>query len=143
MANDGKRLEHKVQEALVKYAKSFPSFMYRFYDTRSAGSFLPAQPGDFFLLTPKQCFLIECKSSELGTPLLRMANAKTKTASTQRAKHKLWRRAGHATLYVYLDLRTERLEWHNGSYVLEKTHAPLWVGHIKDIFISLTNVIAS
>lgn len=141
MANDGKYLERKVREALTQYVKAYQGFMYRFYDTRSAASFLPAQPGDFFLLTPNHCLLIECKSSETGTPLIRLANAKTNTASSQRAKHTLWLRAGHPTTYIYLDLTTNQVEWHEGREVILKNNLPICCGHIEQIYEQLIKVI--
>ncbi len=55
----GKKLEKECQSLF----KLKGIFSHRFYDTKSAGNFLPSQPSDFLLLTPKPV-LIECKETE-------------------------------------------------------------------------------
>jgi hypothetical protein len=139
--NDGDYLQAKLYSALADYVRYQPGFKYRFYDTKSTrGSFLPAQPGDFFLLVPEACFLIECKSSVAGVSLLSMA-FKGAVGKNQIAKHRMWHRAGHPSLYLYLDLASNRIEWHTGVNVVNKKNQPVWTGQLSDLSDSLIAVI--
>ena len=129
MANDGKLLERKLQEGLQRFTEQRPSFFHRFYDTRSARGLLPAQPGDFFWLLPGiPAILIEAKSTEEGTPLRDLIDP------AQVGKHRLWRRAGHLTYLVYLQLDKDELQWVPSDKVSEKTILPsVWSGSLDDI----------
>lgn len=129
--NDGTKIQDKLQEALKDYSQNNKGFYYRFYDTKSArGATLPAQPGDFFLLIPGQCLLIECKSSEVSTSVTTLAH-KGPVGKRQIAKHKLWNRAGHTSLYCYLDLKTGIVEWHSGTNIINKINHPILVTPLR------------
>lgn len=137
--NDGTKIQDKLYSAMKSYVSTNPGFVYRFYDTKSAGSYLPAQPGDFFLLVPGGCLLIECKSSASGIQLLTMAHK----SKVQIAKHRLWHRAQHYSLYVYHDTRNDKVEWHLGSYVVNKMNNPRWLGRLSNLEDSLSSVLES
>ncbi len=142
MANDGSYLESKLQTALAKYARFNKALKHRFYDTKSAGgSFLPAQPGDFFLLVPGSCILIECKSTEADAKLIRMAHH-GKQQKNQIAKHKLWTRAGHPAVYLHLNIKTKVIEWHDSNKVIIKKNEPIWVGGLAELADSIPDVIS-
>jgi penicillin-binding protein-related factor A (putative recombinase) len=55
----GKKLEKDCRELFKKKGLWF----YRFYDSRSAGRFLPPQPSDYLVLNPVANF-IECKETD-------------------------------------------------------------------------------
>lgn len=55
----GKYLENKCKE----YFKKKKIWYHRFYDTTSAGRYLPPQPADFLILHPEPIF-VECKETE-------------------------------------------------------------------------------
>jgi len=60
----GKLLEQKCQ----KHFKENGFWTHRFYDSRSAGGFLPPQPADFMVIDAKGfTSFIECKESEETT----------------------------------------------------------------------------
>lgn len=141
MANNGAFLEGKLHAAGKAYMRAHPGYWHRFYDTKSTGGgFLPAQPGDFLLLAPGLALLIECKSSAVSAPLLTLAWA-GKPQKLQIAKHRLWRRAGQASCYLYLDLTTRRLEWHDGASVAAKVNAPYWSGALAELPAALVQAV--
>jgi hypothetical protein len=129
MANDGKWLEGKIQDALFKWQCERPSFYHRFYDTKSAGFYLPAQPGDFLWLLPERpAFLLEAKSTE------KSATLKSLLDPGQCGKHRLWKRAGHQTAFIYGDLATDKLAWYRGEDVVRPPiKQPLWEGRIDNL----------
>lgn len=139
-SNDGKILEGKVRDALVAYVESSPALFHRFYDTTCAGSYLPAQPGDFMLLVPARAdasaaaILLECKSTDAGCALMGMLTGDV--AKRQIAKHRLWHRAGHPSLYIWLDLGTNEVEIYCGRQVvaefLDKTKG-VWPAVAGDV----------
>lgn len=134
--NDGTLLQDKLQEALKAYQENTPSFWYRFYDTKSAGRYLPAQPGDFLWLLPGvPAILIEAKSSETGQKLVSMISP------AQRGKHKLWHRAGHLTAFVYCDLEREMVGWADGQGVVDQgvSHT-FWIGPLDDLGSMLNSI---
>lgn len=59
----GKLLEKQLTAYFKRLQETLPVFFYRFPDTYAAGDFLPAQPGDFFVLFRGQSVLIEAKES--------------------------------------------------------------------------------
>lgn len=140
MANDGTYLQDKLQEVLKTFTEYNRGFFYRFYDTKSTqGGFLPAQPGDFFLLVPAAGILIECKSTEVGTPLTTLAHH-GKVGKRQIAKHRMWHRAGHPSLYLYYNFKTKIFEWHKGESVVAKKTEPIWRGLADNLLNSISIV---
>lgn len=129
MANNGKWLEKLVQEALHRWQCERRSFFYRFYDSHSAGGYLPAQPGDFLWLLPgRPAYLLECKSTE------KSAKLKTLLDAGQCGKHRLWQRAGHQTAFIYADQATDKLAWYRGEDVVKPPiKPPIWEGRIDDV----------
>lgn len=135
--NNGELIQDKLQNVLSNFAAKSPSFDYRFYDTKTARSgFIPAQPGDFMLLIPNYAILIECKSSNAGVKLITMAH-KGNVGKLQIAKHRMWHRSGHPSLYLYLDLKTNLIEWHCGKKVVKKINEPIFTGTSSQIDSSL------
>ena len=132
-SNDGSYLQDELAEALKHYMSYYPAFYWRWPDTKSArGNFLKAQPGDFGLLIPEHCFLIECKSSVVHASLLSLAHH-GKVGKNQIAKHRMWHRSGHYSLYLYGDVTHDTYEWHSGQNVVRKINKPLMVGSIPQL----------
>ena len=129
MANNGKWLEKLVQEALYRFQCERKSFFHRFADSHSAGTYLPAQPGDFLWLLPERpAYLLECKSTE------KSAKLKTLLDAGQCGKHRLWQRAGHQTAFIYASHDNDHLAWYRGEDVVKPpVKDPLWVGRLDDV----------
>lgn len=139
MANNGKWLEQAVDKALKAFQAEKPSFYHRFYDTTSAGGFLPAQPGDYFWLLPNTpAILLEVKSTEKSAPLRSLIKP------GQGGKHRLWHRSGHRSAFIYGDKVSGLLEWYWGEAVLSTGTgelAPGWRGelqHMRDMFYDIS-----
>jgi len=117
----GKVFEEEFQLYLKGLMQKYPAVPHRLYDTRSAGSYLPDQPGDFFLLFKGALHLWELKSSEVHDSLA--ANLSGLLSKEQATHHKLWRRAGAVTHVLFLQQRTGRVELWHGGHVAEVRHA--------------------
>ena len=143
--NDGIYLQEKLASILKAYKEYNPAFDHRFSDTKSArGNYIKSQPGDFMLLVPFGALLIECKSTVTGIGLLTLAHHGI-VGKRQIAKHRLWQRAGHPSLYLYADLSKGKdkavYEWHDGRYVIDKSYEPVLGGPLYDLSGSLKIVL--
>lgn len=129
--NDGTALQDILQDSLKQYCELNPSFFYRFPDTKSArGLYLKSTPSDFLWSAFGYVFLVECKSTRAGTPLITMAHHGD-VGKRQVAKHRLWHRSGQPSLYLWADLVGERFEWHSGQDVVSKSKSPVLVGSLS------------
>jgi hypothetical protein len=143
--NDGSYLQDKLHDAMKDYAANHRGLSHRFPDTKSAGgNFLQAQPGDFFLLIPQGSILIECKSTVANATLLSLA-WHGKVGKNQIAKHRLWHRAGHPSLYLFGNLTAGKLkatfEWHSGHNVIQKRYSPLASGRMSELRDSIPELL--
>lgn len=143
--NDGAYLQDKLAEAMKDYTANNKGFDHRFPDTKSArGNFIQAQPGDFFLLVPGSSILIECKSTVANATLLSLAWHGT-TGKRQIAKHRLWQRAGHPSMYLFGNLsdgrRKATFEWHTGLNVINKINTPISSGGLIELRASISALI--
>lgn len=111
--SDGKLLENKLSVALKEHCCRYPSWYYRFPDTRAARNIIAEQPGDFMFLTGTRATLIECKSTEQETPFPNLLDKR------QIGKHRLWLRAGQPSVFVYGDDWLERAQIFDGESVVE------------------------
>ena len=111
-----------MSDALETYCRINKGYAHRFPDTKSAGNFLPAQPGDHLLLVPTPAaILIEDKSTEVGDPLMVLLKQDDKTRA-QVLKHRLWNRAGHPSYYVWGDIVAGLTAVYRGMDVVEAYH---------------------
>ena len=94
------------------------------------------------LLVPNSAILIECKSTEVGTSLITLAHH-GKVGKVQIAKHRLWHRAGHRTLYLYGDLAKDSYVWHSGQNVVRKINAPIATGPMQSLLYCIPGVLYS
>lgn len=116
----GKDFENKVQRALEDRQRTLPVVCLRLYDTRSAGNYLPSQPGDFVLCNDGQSILIEVKSSEKHDSLAdRRAPLTSLFDEEQVAKMRLWYRAGAKVLVIFQSQETGIMEIWPGNYIAE------------------------
>lgn len=124
--NNGKDLEQRLQSALFAYQETHNSHYFRLYDATSSGGKGHRNPGDFVWLVTK-AVLIECKSTENGTCLLESIR-RSKNSRQQTARHELWHRSGHPSIYVFADILARIVTVYDGKSVLtalnKKTETP-------------------
>lgn len=111
----GKDFEEETRLALKEITRHHKAMFHRFYDTRSAGTYLPNQPGDFLFMFLGKVYLIECKSSEKHPTL--SAALSSVMEQRQAPIPLLWMRAGAGTLVLFLDQTNNEVELWDGSLV--------------------------
>lgn len=105
MKNDGKELERLVSKELSAHKSANNSHFIRFYDaTSSGGGAGHRNAGDFQWLLPGAAVLIECKSTVRGDMDFYKLMMLSKKNIGQMARHRLWHRAGHPSIYIYADI---------------------------------------
>jgi len=119
-----KEFESGIQEYLQGREAEEPLTYHRFYDTASAGDFLPAQPGDFLVLSRGHCILLEAKHSVVHKSLKScFASA---VSSAQIGFHRVWQRAGATTYFIFKhepeDGQTPILELWDGKQLVMARH---------------------
>ncbi len=117
----GAHLEKKIQGALtgLKRENNQHLLSHRFYDTKSAGSFLPEQPADYLIGSPTGAYLLEAKASFRKESL---AACLSNAVSGGQAVHaKLWCRTGpnNKSLFVFFCAQTEIVEIWDGALVAD------------------------
>lgn len=111
----GKEFEDTVGQFFKDLSRRTRSHWHRLYDSHSAGSFLPAQPGDGLFLYKGAQHLIEVKSSEANDSLA--SGLSELVSKEQAALMRFWERAGAICHYIFLDQKTGAVEWWDGAYV--------------------------
>lgn len=140
-ANNGEFLEGKLKAVLKVIQTNSRSFGHRFPDTKTAKSgIIPCQPGDFMLLVPGKAILIECKSTNANSGLISMAH-KGDVGKRQIAHHKLWHRSGNPSIYLWMNIKRDIIEFHDGKNVVLKVDKPIFIGTSKDLLSSLRTII--
>ena len=140
-ANNGELLEGKLRLALKTIQAKSYSFGHRFPDTKTAKSgMIPPQPGDFMLLVPGKAILIECKSTNANSGLIGMAH-KGEVGKRQISHHKMWHRSGNPSIYLWMNIKRDIIEFHDGKNVVLKVDKPLFIGTSKDLLSSLQTII--
>lgn len=121
----GKDFEQKVQDCLKSFERKRRTVTLRLYDTRSAGTYLPAQPGDFVCVSYGRAILIEAKSSEKHSSLAgKRAPLTSLFDAEQIAKMRLWRRAGANVWVIFQSQETKRIQVWKGHEVAEAYVTP-------------------
>lgn len=139
--NTGKLLESKISSALKTLQSKTKSFGHRFVDKAQVMSgFVAPSPGDFMLLVPGKAILIECKSTNANTSLMSMAH-KGEVGKRQIAHHRLWNRSGNPSVYLWMNIKRDMIEFHLGSNVVDRVDKPLFVGSSSDMLVGLKEVI--
>ena len=144
----GKKFEGEVGDYLKKLMNTCPAYLHRLYDTTSAGSLLPSQPGDFVYLWRGTAWLIEVKSSTRFDSLAGKRETLGLFDSAQIAKMRLWERAGGETAVVFKGYETGNLEFWHGLYIAHCFNTPRLrvdsshrLGGGKNLSILLTNML--
>lgn len=111
----GAWFEARTQENL-KHMREFRRLTFlRLYDTKSAGAYLPRQPGDFIVSSPNDVYLVECKASKTHDSLVSCAGSNI--SKEQAVEHFMWHRAGHRSLFLFLSTKTGDIEMWDGHHV--------------------------
>jgi hypothetical protein len=110
-------LEAAIQDELVAAQTEKPVAWLRFYDTKSAGDFLPQQPADFQACFMAKVFMIEAKFSEVHESL-RSCFAGAVQAH-QLASARIWTRAQAHYLVVFYSGLSGLVEVWDGLYLAE------------------------
>lgn len=113
-----KEFEDETRLALDKMMSKQPSFFIRLYDTRSAGNYLPSQPGDFISIHAGKAFLIECKVSEVASNINRAILTKN-FSDHQIAAMRLWARAGGEAIVPFLSVETNLVHIWQGAHLAQ------------------------
>lgn len=107
-------LENAVDAFLRERMKRNNCFAIRFYDSKSAGNYLPAQPSDFLAINNGKSIFIECKFSEVHDSLKScFAGA---VSANQTASAYLAKRAGARYVFLFYSARTGQYEIWDGRY---------------------------
>lgn len=118
----GKDFEEEFRLYLKQLMERYPVASARFYDTHSAGTYLPDQPCDTIACIRGQTHLFELKSSEVHASLC--AGLSKLLANHQASHLRLWARAGASTHIVFWQQKTGVIELWDGAAVGEVRHAP-------------------
>jgi len=118
----GKEFEELFRLFLKELMQKHPLASARFYDTHSAGTYLPDQPGDLIACFRGICHLFELKSSEVHGSLT--AGLSKLLANHQATHLKIWARAGASTHVLFWQQSTGVIELWDGEAVAHVRHAP-------------------
>jgi hypothetical protein len=110
-----RKFENDVQELFLSRMERERMVYHRFYDTASAGNFLPAQPGDHLVVYQGMPILIETKYSGKHATLRSCFSSNVDDG--QMGSHRIWTRAGAITLLAFRG--TEGHELWDGAYLVE------------------------
>jgi hypothetical protein len=118
----GKEFEEQFRVFLKHLMEKHPVASARFYDTHSAGAYLPDQPADTIACVLGICHLFELKSSEVHASL---SAGLSKLLKAHQASHlRIWARAGASTHIVFWQQKTGIIELWDGEAVGLVRHAP-------------------
>lgn len=115
----GAHFEKKVQDKLTDIKKASKKYLWfkRYYDSKSAGGYLPEQPADYQVATLKNVWLLELKSSFLKESL---SSCLSDAVDGQQAvAHKLWNRVNKPSVFLFFCAETEQIEVWDGRHVAE------------------------
>lgn len=108
----------EIQKGLEERQATICCVSHRLYDTRSAGAYLPSQPGDFITVCEGVPSLIEVKSSDKYPSLAGARSPVTQLFDTEQvAKMRLWIRAGARAVVVFEDQKTREIEVWRGDHI--------------------------
>jgi len=121
----GKDFEGKVQGVLTDLQRTSKTYCLRLYDTRSAGNYLPSQPGDMVCVHEGRPVLIEVKSSGKVESLSQNRSALTSLFDNEQlAKAKLWVRAGGYASAIFQCQHSKVIEVWDLNYIRDCFNTP-------------------
>ncbi len=122
-ADLGAEFEQVVQTGL-KYLETYHRCAYeRKYDTKSAGTFMPAQPCDFMTERDGVHVLLECKASEVHSTFTRK-HVTDNVGDKQVAGMRIWMRAGSNAFYLFYSLTADIVELWPAEEVIHAALTP-------------------
>lgn len=114
----GHDFQDYVQGILLGFHNKHRTNTQRLYDTKSAGTFLPSQPGDFFTVWKGIPYMVEAKCSVVHNSLAASRKALTSLVDKEQgAKIRVWHRAGCRGLYIVKSVETGFIEVWDGNHV--------------------------
>lgn len=118
----GKDFEEEFRKYLKDLMGKYPVASARFYDTHSAGAFLPEQPCDSIACIQGVTHLFELKSSAVH---LSLAGGLSDLLKDSQATHlRIWARAGACTHIVFWQQELGGIELWDGDAVAQVKHTP-------------------
>lgn len=114
MVQSWQDLEASIQAWLKDAQRTTKLAYHRFYDTKSAGNAMPAQPADFFLVVGGAPLLIEAKYSAVHESLRSCFSNSVK--GHQLASARIWSRAGARYLILFYSKMASHVEVWDGPY---------------------------
>lgn len=111
----GSWFEGKITDALkaIKKDTNKRLYLHRFYDTKSAGSYLPEQPADFQVAASAGVWLVEAKASFKKPSLTSCLGNALK--GHQATSMLLWGRVNKPSLILFFCAETEQVELWDGA----------------------------
>ena len=113
----GSDFQVDLEKIFKEFRAKFPMNYHRFYDTKSAGSYLPEQPGDHFVTWAGKPFLIEAKLSTVHRSLASPKALSSGMSNGQAMSQILWSRAGAHAVVIFKDHANGFVEIWPGAYV--------------------------
>ena len=116
--NSWKDFERVIETFLKERQRHMPFYFHRFYDTLSAGAYLPPQPSDFMVIHNGKAHFIEAKFSEVHESLRSsFANA---VRAEQTASARLVKRAGANYVFLFYSKAANHFEVWDGKYAAHR-----------------------
>lgn len=132
----GKEFEENVKNNLQSFMSKNKTVTLRLYDTRSAGNYIPSQPGDFVSVWQGNAILIEAKSSTIHDSLSDKRSSLTSLFDKEQvAKMRIWKRAGASVSVIFKSPRQGRIEVWDGAYIAECFVTPRKRADIKQAYL--------
>ena len=121
----GHEFQDLVQKNLLDHMRKAKSYTMRLYDTKSAGNFLPSQPGDFISIYQGLPILVEAKSSSKVSSLSQSRAALTSLFDNEQlAKGRLWVRAGGSASVIFQCQESRMIEVWDMGYLRDCFNTP-------------------
>ncbi|RKX63278.1 MAG: hypothetical protein DRP42_07805 [Tenericutes bacterium] len=120
----GHEFQDLVQKHLLEHMRKAKSYTMRLYDTKSAGNYLPSQPGDFISIFNGLPILVEAKSSGKVSSLSENRAALQLFDNEQLAKSRLWIRAGGSASAIFQCQHSKKLEVWDMGYLRDCFNTP-------------------
>jgi len=116
--NKWQDLEAEIDKFLAERQRKSATMYHRFYDTHSAGNYLPGQPADFLIINNGRTYFIEAKFSEVHDSLKNCFSGAVQP--TQTASARLAVRAGAQYYFLFYSKPVQQFELWEGNYCFEK-----------------------
>lgn len=111
-------MEAEIDKFLSERQRKSTTMFHRFYDTRSAGNYLPGQPADFLIINNGRTYFLEAKFSEVHESLKNCFSGAVQP--TQTASARLAVRAGASYYFIFYSKMIDQFELWEGNYCFEK-----------------------